>query len=301
MTKQPYPQSRAALAAAAGELPVSDPRTDIAEERRKAVAFNLGQPREDVARVEDRDANGVPVRIYWPASAQEGSAVIVHLHGGGFVFNDVDVHDALSRRLANRSELVVVSVDYRRPPEHRFPAAPDDVDTAIEWVRGRAGQLGVDPDRVLLHGDSAGACLALVAALRHPGRFAALALVYPFIDATLSGRSWDDAPGNFNRDEGAWYWQQYANGPGDFTNPDFSPALAKDLTGLPPTLVITAEFDPCRDEGELLASRIAEAGVPVVAARALGLVHGFYRHFDAYDAAETTLRQVATFLDQHAR
>lgn len=305
MTDRPYPQARRALEAAADDLPVSDPSTDIVAERAKAVAFNLRQPREEVARVEDRDADGVRVRTYWPESAaalvetQVAAPVIVHLHGGGFVFNDIDVHDALSRRLANRSGLPVVSVDYRRPPEHPFPAAPDDVDTVLAWLEREAETLGFDPERILLHGDSAGACLALVAALRHPGRFAAMALVYPFIDASLAGASWDDAPGLFNRAEGRWYWEQYAATSDDFADPDFSPSLAGDLAGLPPTLVVTAEFDPCRDEGEAFAARAAEAGVPVVASRALGLVHGFYRHFDDFDAAETTLRQVAAFLDQH--
>lgn len=300
MTDRPYPQGRAALAAAAGDLPVSDPSTDIAAERAKAVAHNLRQPREDVARVEDVDVDGIRVRIYRPVITESPTAVVVHLHGGGFVFNDIDVHDALSRRLANRAGLPVVSVDYRRPPEHPFPAASDDVDRVLAWLERESGALGVDPQRILLHGDSAGACLALVAALRHPGRFSGLALVYPFIDASLSGPSWDEAPGVFNRDEGRWYWEQYAAGPEDFNNPQFSPSLAEDLTGLPPTLVVTAEFDPCRDEGELLASRIAEAGIACVGSRVLGMLHGFYRHFEEFDAAETTLRQVAAFLDQHA-
>ncbi len=300
-----YPQARAALEAEAGQPPISDPSVDIAAERASAVAFSREQPREDVARVADLDAGGVPVRLYVPTSADLGAddrtGVIVHLHGGGFVFNDIEVHDALSRRLANRSGLPVVAVDYRRPPENRFPAAPDDVDTVLEWLAHAAADLDVDASRILLHGDSAGACLALVAALRHPGRFAGLALVYPFIDASLTGDSWETAPGLFNRAEGAWYWDQYAADPSDYDDPDFSPSLAEDLTSLPPTLVVTAEFDPCRDEGEVLARRIAEAGVPLVASRALGLLHGFYRHFDDFDAAEPTLGQVATFLAQHAQ
>lgn len=296
-----YPQARRAIEAERGQLPVSSPEVDIDAQREQARQFALRQRREDVVRVEDRDAGGVPVRIYWPESATAGCGVIIHLHGGGFVFNDIEVHDPLCRRLANRSGLVVVSVDYRRPPEHRFPAAPDDVDAVVDWVRGRAGQLGADPGRILLHGDSAGACLALVAALRHPGAFAGLALVYPFIDASLSEPSWDDSTGLFDRSEGEWYWQQYAGSESDFADPDFSPALAADLSGLPPTVVVTAEFDPCRDEGETLARRIAEAGVPSTATRVLGMPHGFYRHFEAFDAAEPTLRQVAGFLALQGR
>ena len=310
-----YPQARLSLEDEEGELPVSDPSTDIVKDRADAVAYNLEQPREDVARAEDRvatsstDGHKVPVRIYWPTPSVEvrakraakpgedpPSPAIIHLHGGGFVFNDIEVHDGLARRLANRSGMVVVSVGYRRAPEDRFPAAQDDVDVVVEWVRGRAAQLGVDADKILLHGDSAGASLALVAALRNPGVFSGMALIYPFIDASLAGASWDTATGLFDRSEGAWYWAQYASGPQDYDNPDFSPALATDLSGLPPTMVLTAEFDPCRDEGELFALRAADAGVRVTASRALGLLHGFYRHFDEFDAAEPTLRQVAGFL-----
>lgn len=299
MTDQPYPQARKVIAASADDLRIGDPALDIAAERAEAVVLSRSQPREEVARVEDLDAGGVPVRLYVPSEARAG--VIVHLHGGGFVFNDIEVHDALARRLANRSGLSVVSVDYRRPPEHRFPAAPDDVDAVLDWLGDPGARHGLDAGRIMLHGDSAGACLALVAALRHPGRFAALALVYPFVDAAMTGASWDDTSGMFDRREGAWYWKQYAATPADYDNPDFTPALAEDLSGLPPTLVITAEFDPCRDEGELLAGRIAEAGVFVVASRVLGVVHGFYRHFADYDAAEPTLRQVAGFLAMHTR
>ncbi len=242
----------------------------------------------------DLDAGGVPCRVYVPERATPG--VIVHLHGGGFVFHDVDVHDGAARRLANRSGLSVVSVDYRRPPEHPFPAAPDDVDTVL-------GQLAGEFDGPwFAHGDSAGANLALVAALRNPGRFAAVALIYPFLDPGAAFPSYAEAADldlGFDPREASWYWQQYAANEADLVDPDLAPLLSDRLHTLPPTMVVTAEHDPLRDEGEHLAVLLAEKGVSIAASRQLGQVHGFWRHPDVFDAAEPAMRSVAGFLRQH--
>ena len=168
-----FPEARRALEMPAG-VPVWDPAHDVDASRVEAAAAAAAEPREDVAEVADVDADGVRCRRYRPDGAREG--VLLHLHGGGFVFHDIEVHDAAARRLANRTGLTVLSVDYRRPPEHRFPAAPDDVSTVVRWLpdSGLVGPYAV-------HGDSAGGNLALVAALRHPGFFAAAVLVYPFL------------------------------------------------------------------------------------------------------------------------
>jgi acetyl esterase len=295
-----HPQSRRALESAAGEARVFLPGYDIAAARAEARRVALAAEREDVEEVRDVDANGVPCRYYRPASSRPGGELVVHLHGGGFVFNDVDVHDAACRRLANRAGMAVLSVDFRRPPEHRFPAAPDDVDTVVAWLDD-VGLDGSGPStRVFLHGDSAGGNLALVAALRHPGRFAGVVLIYPFLDPTGSFPSWDAAADGFDRREGDWYWQQYAATAADLENPDLAPLLSDRLDTLPPTLVVTAEHDPLRDEGEHLAHLLAEAGVTVVATRYLGMTHGFWRHADVFDAAEPLTRQVAGFLQQHS-
>lgn len=294
-----FPQARAAVEQAAGDPPVWD--VDIEASRQQARDEAARSPREAVAEVVDLDADGVRCRLYRPASdtASSGAGVVVHLHGGGFVFHDVDVHDAISRQLANRSGLAVLSVDYRRPPEHRFPAAPDDVDDVLAWL-ARAGGAHDLTGPVLLHGDSAGGNLALVAALRNPGRVAGLVLIYPFLDPGASFGSYATSSG-FDPREAAWYWQQYAASPADLVDPDLAP-LGPDLAGqerfagLPPTLVVTAEEDPLRDEGEHLARLLAEAGVQVVATRYLGQVHGFWRHGEVFDAAEPLTRQVAGFV-----
>lgn len=294
-----HPQARAALAAQTDETPPYAPGFDLAAERESMRVEALAAPREPVHEVRDLDADGVAVRLYRPAGDVPG--VVLHAHGGGFVLCDVEVHDASVRRLVNRSGLAVLSVDYRRPPEHPFPAAPDDLSTVVRWLdSGALGDLGLPDDVPLLaHGDSAGGNLALVAALRHPGRFAALALIYPFLDPTCSGGSYEEVSDGFGRREAQWYWEQYAASPADMTDPDLAPLLSQHLGTLPPTLVVTAEHDPVRDEGELLAERLAELGVSVVATRYLGLVHGFWRQPDAFDAAEPLMRQVAGFLRQH--
>ena len=288
-----HPQARAALAHAAGDPKVWE--TPVEEARAAARDEAAHAPREDVAHVEDVDADGVRCRLYEPEGAVDG--LLVHLHGGGFVFHDIEVHDAAARRLANRAGLRVLSVDYRRPPEHRFPAAPDDVDTVLRWCAGRPGPTSAGP--TYLHGDSAGANLALVAALRNPGRVRALALTYPFLDPTAAGESYTTAADGFEPAEAAWYWQQYARTPADLTDPDLAPLLSDRLHTLPPTLVVTAEHDPLRDEGELLATRLAELGVGVVGIRFLGQLHGFWRHPGVFDAAEPLTRTIAGFVRSH--
>jgi len=292
-----YPQARRAVDDAAGDPKVWE--TSIDDARRAARDEAALGPREDVAEVADLDADGVPCRLYRPAGARAG--LLVHLHGGGFVFHDVEVHDAAARRTANRCGIAVLSVDYRRPPEHRFPAAPDDVDRVLAWV-AREGAVHGLTGPLVLHGDSAGGNLALVAALRNPGVAAGLVLIYPFLDPTASFDSYSTASHGLDPREAAWYWAQYAASPDDLADPDLAPlgpdlAGQERLAGLPPTLVVTAGQDPLRDEGEHLAELLAEAGVEVTATRYLGQVHGFWRHPDVFDAAEPLARQVAGYVE----
>jgi acetyl esterase len=265
----------------------------VEEQREQARLQAAREPKEEVAGVEDVDADGVPCRLYTPADARAG--LILHLHGGGFVFNDVEVHDAVSRRFANRARRAVLSVDYRRPPEHRFPAAVQDVDTVLGWLE--RGEPGRRP--LFVHGDSAGGNLALGAALRHPGAFDAVVLIYPFLDPAQDFASYRTAADGFDPEEAAWYWTQYAADPDDLRHPDLAPLHSDALHTLPPTLVVTAEHDPLRDEGEELARRLDAAGVEVTATRYLGQTHGFWRH-DAFTPAERLIRQVCGFLDSYA-
>jgi acetyl esterase len=291
-----YPEAAKAVEAALADAPLWEDGYDIAAAREANRAFALAEEPEDVAEVADLDADGVRVRLFRPAGADPG--LVVHVHGGGFVFHDVDVHDRPCRRFANRLGMAVLSVDYRLAPEHRFPAAPDDVDTVLEWLDhgGAARGLG---GPTYVHGDSAGGNLALVAALRHPGRFRAVVLHYPFLDPRAGFASYAlGAAAAFDPREAAWYWQQYAAGEGDLTNPDLAPLLSHGLGALPPILVTTAEHDPLRDEGEHLAALVAEAGGQVTGTRYLGQIHGFWRHA-AFPASEQAILQTCAFLRSH--
>lgn len=271
----------------------------IASRREAAREAAAAEHKEPVGTVQEVDADGVPCRLYRPAG-DETRGVLVHLHGGGFVFGDLDTHDGQSRRLANRTGLAVLAVDYRRPPEHRFPAAADDATTALLWVRRHADGLGLDRSRVVLCGDSAGANLALVATLREPGHVRATVLVYPFLDPELAGESYvREDGGGLSRADARWYWQQYGASPDDLTHPDLAPLRsdrARFATIAEPVLVLAAEHDPLIDEDRLLVGRLREAGVDVRLTTYPGMVHGFWRHPHLFDAAEEALAEVAAFL-----
>lgn len=291
-----HPQAEAAIALWSPGPRVSDPGfglTEIATQRRLSLEAAMLEPREDVAYVEDVDAYGVGCRLFRP---EDATGVIIFLHGGGFVFGDVDTHDAQSRRIANRTGFAVLAVGYRKPPEDRFPAAPDDVDTAVAWLTVHAAGVGLDFTRLVALGDSAGGNLALVAALRNPNVFAATVLVYPFIDPRMRFPSYAAEKGGLQAGEAAWFWQQYAGSPQDLENPDLAPIDSPLLASLPPTLVIAAEHDILRDEDEVLARRIAESGVRTEVLTYPGMIHGFWRHPTMFDAAEESLAQIADFL-----
>jgi acetyl esterase len=295
-----HPQSVAALELWAQGPSVTDPgfgADGIAAMRRDALAAAALEEKEPVDRVEDVDADGVRCRLYVPAGARR---TVLFLHGGGFVFGDVDTHDGQSRRIANRTGSAVLAVDYRRPPEHRFPAAPDDVDTALGWLLAQLPGLGLDPARVVALGDSAGGNLALVAALRNPGVLAATVLVYPFVDATASMPSYARTDGGLTRAQGEWFIRQYIRDERDLVDPDLTPFLATSFATLPPTYVQVAEHDVLADEDVELARRLADAGVPVETTVYDGMVHGFWRNPQLFDAAEVALADAAAFLDRHA-
>lgn len=296
-----HPQAEAALAEWLKGPKVTDPGYDIAEQRRLAREQAAQERREQVEHVVDVDADGVPCRLYLPATdpvaTLAGSpGVVVFLHGGGFVFGELDTHDAQSRRIANRTGLATFAVDYRRPPEHRFPAAPDDVDTAVAWLVANGAAMGIDISRLVALGDSAGGNLALVAALRNPNLFAATVLVYPFIDPTGRHYRPELDENGLGAAESAWFWQQYAGSPEDLTDPDLAPIESDSLGTLPPSLVVAADHDILYGENIELWRRMERAGVAVTLSTYDGLVHGFWRRPEIFDAAEESLAEIAEFL-----
>ena len=243
-----------------------------------------GEP-EPVEAVADRTIPGpggdIPIRVYTP-KGDTPLPVLVFFHGGGWVICDLETHDGVCRALANAAGCIVVSVDYRLAPEHKFPAAVDDAFAATEWVAANAAAIGADPSCVAVAGDSAGGNLAAVVAQLAKGRggpqLAFQLLVYPVTDHKFDTASYsENAEGYFNtRDMMKWFWDHYLPNEEAGQDPHASPLRANDLSGLPPALIITAEFDPLRDEGEAYAARLAEAGVPAKSTRYDGMIHGFF-------------------------
>jgi acetyl esterase len=250
------------------------------DEARAARAALLRASTEPIHEVRDIDAGGVPARLYRP-NADTGLGLLVYVHGGGWVIGDLDGHDDVCRRLANLAGVVVLSVDYRLAPEHPFPAGLGDCIQATRWAHAHALELGADPDRLAIGGDSAGANLATVVAQLAPVPLRFQLLVYPVADARRTTPSYDEnAEGYFlTRDAMEWFVRHYlSGGHGSETDPRVSPLLADEATlaRCPPTLVITAEYDPLRDEGEWYAHALQSCGVPTTLVRWFGQIHGFF-------------------------
>ncbi|OUZ10517.1 alpha/beta hydrolase [Aeromicrobium sp. PE09-221] len=217
-----------------------------------------------------------PARVYRPETSGPAPTVLF-LHGGGWVVGDLDTHDNAARAICRGAEAVVVSLDYRLAPEHPFPAAADDAVTAAEYLATRLDEYGGD-DRFGVAGDSAGGNLAAIAAQRVP-TVTAQFLIYPAVDpdpaADYPSRA-ENAHGYFlDAPTMAWFMEQYAPGTPPVEDPRYAPLRAESLEGLAPAVVLTAEFDPLRDEGEAYAAALEKAGVPVILRRYDGLIHGF--------------------------
>lgn len=274
------------------ELPVPDARIAYAQ-----LAGLAGEP-VPVARTEDASADGVPVKLYWPDGAQP-HPVLIWIHGGGWVLGSATGADPLARDLCTRAGCLVVSVDYRLAPEHRFPAAVEDVVTVAKWLTANVESLGGDRTRLAVAGDSAGANLAAVLANERPGTFRLQILIYPPTDLTLSHPSIHENGDGYllTRDAVRYFTGQYL-GDGDPRNYLASPLYADDamLTMSAPSLVITAEFDPLRDEGEAYVARLRACGVPVEHHRYDGMIHAFYAMGAMIPAAGDAVQRVAAAL-----
>jgi acetyl esterase len=257
------------------------------EDARKAfdmLAQLSGLKPEAVAKVEDRLIPGpggqIPVRFYTP-QGRAPFPVLVFFHGGGFVIGSIEFYDEFCRALTNGAGCIVMSVGYRLAPEHKFPAAVEDCYVATKWVAVNAKAMGGDSMRIAAGGDSAGGNLAAVVALmaRDKGTVPLVLqlLLYPATDLAHDTLSTQENANDYflTRDDMFWFRSLYLSSDADRNNPYASPLRAQDLHGLPPALVITAEYDPLRDEGEAYATRLREAGVTVVCTRYNGMIHGF--------------------------
>ena len=228
-------------------------------------------------------AQAIPLRVYRPPGVSDSRRlpVLVYFHGGGWVIGDLETHDVLCRQLTAEAGVSVIAVDYRLAPEHKFPAAADDAWAATRWIAAHAAELGVDADRLAVGGDSAGGNLAAVVALlaREAGgpRIALQILLYPVTDLVSESQSYADLADGYmlTRDSMRWFRAQYLARAQDAADWRVSPLRAPSLVGLPPALVVTAGYDPLRDEGEAYARRLREAGVSVDAVSFGGMIHGF--------------------------
>ncbi len=282
---QAFLEAQAQAAIANQVPPITEQTVEMARAGYLAVAEMLGQgPDVDT---EDSAVPGpagdIPVRIYRPKGAGPGLPILVYYHGGGWVIGDLDTHDYAARELCAGAGCLVVAVDYRLAPEAQFPAAVDDSWTALQWVAANAESRGGDPSRIAVGGDSAGGNLSAVMSLlaRDAGgpKLAFQLLVYPAVDMEFSRPSIDENADGYvlTKDHMIWFRAHYLRSKADRTDFRASPLLASDHSGLPPALIITAEFDPLRDEGRDYADTLHAAGVAATLSNYEGQVHVFFQ------------------------
>lgn len=235
----------------------------------------------------------IRARLY--SNQEKEGPLTVFYHGGGFVFGNVDTHDSVCRLMARESGSKVLSVDYRLAPEHKFPTAVDDAYSAYLWALDHAGDLGMDASRVALAGDSAGGNLSAVVSVRARDEGKQMprvqALFYPVVGVDLSSQSHREfSEGYFLTGAlSEWFMQQYMNTPADLMHPFFSVQNTPDLSGMPETILFTAEFDPLRDQGETFVSKLKARGNKATGIRALGMGHGFISFFEYSRSARNYL------------
>jgi acetyl esterase len=264
----------------------------------------------EIAQVRDivvpGPAGALPVRLYHP-SPEHRRPLVVYFHGGGWVVGDLEVVDKPCRSLAATSGCVVASVNYRLSPETKFPGPPEDCYAATTWLAEHAAALGAAPGRLAVAGDSAGGNLAAVVALMARDRAGPAIgfqlLIYP---VTAPARdtpfaSYRENAENYLLTRGSmeWFWDHYLSVPEDGRRPYAAPLHAPDLSGLPPAMVVTAEFDPLRDEGLAYAKRLEEAGVPVARSHHLGMIHGFFWMAGMLDRGREVTEEMGRVLQRH--
>jgi len=287
-----------------GKVPVETMRKEAPAQMAKL--FRMGLVSTPVAAVEDRlipgPAGDVPVRVY-TSQGRGPFPLVVFFHGGGWVLGDLDTHDPFCRSLCAGAGCVVVSVGYRLAPEHRFPAAVDDALAAVRWVAEHAAEVGGDPARIAVAGDSAGGNLSAVTALRLRDEEGPVLrgqlLIYPGLGypSPPTPSYIENAEGyGLTRESALWFWEQYLGDESQAANPHAAPLLAPDLRGLPRALVITAEYDVLRDEGARYVERLRAAGVPARLSRYDGVHHRFAEMLGILDQAEQARYEMCAWL-----
>ncbi|MGI5290234.1 alpha/beta hydrolase [Nonomuraea polychroma] len=275
----------------------------------RALAEQLGEqspPPPPLHLVEQRTIPGpageIPIRVYRP-SPETDLPVLLYFHGGGWTIGTLDGVETLCRTLSEKAHCVVVSVDYRLAPEHKFPAAVEDCYAALEWVAAHAGEIGADAGRIAVGGDSAGgnlsASISILARDRNGPQIALQLLVYPATEYAVERASWREhaTASLLTAEDVLWFWGHYLRDEADRSDPRATPSNAPSLAGLPPAFVLTAEYDPIRDDGEQYAQRLREAGVPVIAKRYPRVFHGFFTMVGLLGKTKEALEDAAARLN----
>lgn len=273
------------------------------EDLRKLMDENpILKPMEDIAGKEDLSIgtgkNRIHARLYDPGKA--GKGLIVYLHGGGFVFGNIDSVENICIRLANSSGCRVLSVEYRLAPENRFPAAVEDAFESFRWAYGNAEKLGIDRDRIALAGDSAGGNLSAAVCLMLRDKKLEMpklqVLIYPAVGPDFSSESMREFSDGFflTAEQIRWFHDMYHKEDTDVLNPYFSPLLHNDHTGLPEAIIVTGEYDPLRDQGEAYVSKLRGSGVQVTGILASGMIHGFASFLNVVPAAKNMVSMVGS-------
>jgi acetyl esterase len=287
---------------AAGSMPIAALRLGV--NQATAAAPKLDVPLESIT---DRSIDGpdgaLPVRIYTP-KGRAPFPLLVYFHGGGYVIGDLNIADGICRALSYMGDCIVMSVDYRLAPEHPFPVPNDDAFGAVRWASLHAEEIGADPNRLAVGGDSAGANLSAAVTLRARDgggpKLRAQVLMYPSTSYpdpnSPSFREYADGP-MLTAEDSLFYWRQYlGDGAQNRTNPDACPSLAASHRDLPPAFVATAECDPSRDSGEAYAAKLKAAGIPTMLRRYAGMPHGFFTWVGHVQAVDRAMDELCAWL-----
>lgn len=294
-----HPDARAFLDLRDSQGSIDNQFLSVADARAQSIRLNTAAPVQQVARVRDikipASQGEIPARLYYPTDA-DNLPILVFFRGGGFVIGTLDTSDEACRQWAHQSGCLVVSVDYRSAPDHKFPAAAEDAYQATRWVADHAAELGGDASRLAVGGMSAGGNLAAVTSLmaRDKGtpdiKFQVLCV--PVLDYNFDTPSYYANADGYGLTAGSmkWFWGHYLANPSDGANPYACPLRAADLSGLPPAFVMTAEYDPLHDEGAAYAEKLRAAGIPVEHRNYEGFIHGFLGSQAVVDMGQSVRR-----------
>ncbi|MGN7758534.1 alpha/beta hydrolase [Chryseobacterium sp. 22532] len=274
----------------------------------ETMSLQLSRKKEPVAMIEELNIplanHQIPVRIYRPKGKDiQNSSAIIYIHGGWFIAGSFETHDAVVRKLANKTGSVVIFVDYRLAPEHAFPAGLNDCIDSVKWVADHAESLGIDANQIGIIGDSAGGALATGVSTQIGELLKFQVLIYPAADHQLNTKSWEtyETGPVLNKEGGIQAWKWYHPEGADHPNPLAIPILIKDFKNTPPTLVLIAEHDALRDEGEELSQHMKDAGIPVRISFYKDMVHGFMHMGEILNEVQKATDEIAEFVHQHLK